>query len=42
MNIAAHLSECATLDEAREKVEQLVFIYKSNNPTSGTDKRLIK
>ena len=36
MNIAAHLIECATLDEAREKVEQLVFIYKSNNPTSAS------
>ena len=34
MTIAAHLIECATLDEAREKAEQLVFIYKSNNPTS--------
>ena len=34
MNIAAHLIECATLDEAREKVEQLVFIYKSNNLSS--------
>ena len=34
MNIAAHLIECATLDEAREKAKQLVFIYKSNNPTS--------
>ena len=33
MNIVAHLIECATLDEAREKAEQLVFIYKSNNPT---------
>ena len=33
MNIAAHLIECKTLDEAREKAEQLVFIYKSNNPT---------
>ena len=36
MNIAAHLIECATLDEAREKAEQLVFIYKSNNPTSAS------
>ena len=33
MNIAAHLIECATLGEAREKAKQLVFIYKSNNPT---------
>ena len=33
MNIAAHLIECATLDEAREKAEQLVFTYKSNDPT---------
>ena len=36
MNIAAHLIECATLDEAREKAEQLVFIYKSNNPSSAS------
>ena len=36
MNIAAHLIECATLDKAREKAEQLVFIYKSNNPTSAS------
>ena len=36
MNIAAHLIECATLDEARKKAEQLVFIYKSNNPTSAS------
>ena len=36
MNIAAHLIECATLDEAREKAEQLVFINKSNNPTSAS------
>ena len=35
MNIAAHLIECMTLDEAREKAEQLVFIYKSNNPSSA-------
>ena len=33
MNIATHLIECATFDEAKEKAEQLVFIYKSNNPT---------
>ena len=36
MNIATHLIECATLDEAREKAKQLVFIYKSNNPTSAS------
>ena len=36
MNIAAHLIECTTLDEAREKAKQLVFIYKSNNPTSAS------
>ena len=34
--IAAHLIECTTLDEAREKAEQLVFIYKSNNPSSAS------
>ena len=33
MNIATHLIECATLDETRETAEQLVLIYKSNNPT---------
>ena len=36
MNIAAHLIKCATLDEAREKAGQLVFIYKSNNPMSAS------
>ena len=36
MNIATHLIECATLGEAREKAEQLVFIYKSNHPTSAS------
>ena len=36
MNIAVHLIECATLDEAREKAEQLVFIYKNNNPSSAS------
>ena len=36
MNITAHLIESATLDEAREKAEQLVFIYKSNIPTSAS------
>ena len=36
MNIVAHLIECTTLDEAREKAEQLVFIYKNNNPTSAS------
>ena len=36
MNIAAHLIECETLDEATEKVEQLVFIYKSNNLTTAS------
>ena len=36
LNIAAHLIECATLDEAREKAEQLVFIYKNNNPSSAS------
>ena len=36
MKIEAHLIECDTLDEAREKAEQLVFVYKSNNPTTAT------
>ena len=36
MNIAAHLIECKTLDEAREKAEKLVFIYKSNNLTTAS------
>ena len=30
--IAAHLIECTTLSEAREKAEQLVFLYKSTAP----------
>ena len=30
--IAAHLIECNTLSEAREKAEQLVFLYKSTAP----------
>ena len=36
LNITVHLIECATLDEAREKAEQLVFIYKNNNPSSAS------
>ena len=36
LNIAAYLIECATLDEVREKAEQLVFIYKNNNPSSAS------
>ena len=32
--IAAHLIECTTLAEAREKAEQLVFLYKSTMPVS--------
>ena len=36
MNIAAQLIECDTSDEAKEKAEQLVFMYKSNNPTTMT------
>ena len=33
--IAAHLIECVTLAEAREKAEQLVFLYKSTAPSSA-------
>ena len=36
LNIMVHLIECATLDEAKEKAEQLVFIYKNNNPSSAS------
>ena len=36
LNIAVHLIECATLDEAREKAKQLVFIYKNNNQSSAS------
>ena len=36
MNIATHLIKCTTLDGAKEKAEELVFIYKSNNPTSAS------
>ena len=35
MTIAAHLIECTTLAEAREKAEQLVFLYKSTTPISA-------
>ena len=35
-NIAAHLIECETLAEAREKAEQLVFLYKNTAPTSAS------
>ena len=35
-NIAAHLIECETLAEAREKAEQLVFLYKGTTPASAT------
>ena len=35
-NIAAHLIECQTLAEAREKAEQLVFLYKNTVPTTAT------
>ena len=31
--IAAHLINCNTLSEAREKAEQLVFLYKSTAPS---------
>ena len=34
-NIAAHLIECETLAEAREKAEQLVFLYKNTMPTTA-------
>ena len=34
--IAAHLIECDTLVEAREKVEQLVFLYQSTSPPTAT------
>ena len=34
-SIAAHLIECITLTEAREKAEQLVFLYKSTTPVSA-------
>ena len=34
-NIAAHLIECETLAEAREKAEQLVFLYKNTVPTTA-------
>ena len=36
LNIVVHLIECATLDEVREKAEQLVFIYKNNSPSSAS------
>ena len=35
-NIAAHLIECETLAEAREKAEQLVFLYKNIAPASAS------
>ena len=35
-NIAAHLIKCETLAEAREKAEQLVFLYKNTAPASAT------
>ena len=35
-NIAAHLIECDTLAEAREKVEQLIFLYKNTAPALAT------
>ena len=35
-NIAAHLIECETLAEAREKAEQLVFLYKNTISTTAT------
>ena len=35
-NIAAHLIECEMLAEAREKAEQLVFLYKNTAPALAT------